>query len=225
MHARRMRSYLTVLMIAALVVVGPSQTLGDVKGEMRVIDADTIEIDGVRIRLFGIDAPEQGQTCTSQAGKIWNCGAWVSSVVRERYEGAHARCEQKDTDRYGRLVATCFVAGTDMAEVLVTEGLAFAYRKYSMDYDFTEKGAAIRGVGLHSSDLQSPAAFRRSATVSDLVAAGCRIKGNISAKGTRIFHSPGQRDYDKTRISATKGERWFCTAAEAEAAGWRPARR
>ncbi|WP_444429667.1 sunset domain-containing protein [Rhodobacter capsulatus] len=49
----------------------------------------------------------------------------------------------------------------------------------------------------------------------------CRIKGNISKKG-QIFHLPGSRDYDRTRIDETRGERWFCTEAEARAAGWRP---
>jgi len=51
------------------------------------------------------------------------------------------------------------------------------------------------------------------------------IKGNISTKNARIFHVPGQQDYEKTRINTAKGERWFCSAAEARAAGWRPAAR
>ena len=50
--------------------------------------------------------------------------------------------------------------------------------------------------------------------------AGCAIKGNINAKGRRIFHVPGQEDYAATRIDTAKGERWFCSAAEAQAAGW-----
>ncbi len=51
----------------------------------------------------------------------------------------------------------------------------------------------------------------------------CRIKGNINAKGERIYHMPGQRAYGATRIKPTKGERWFCSEAEAIAAGWRKA--
>lgn len=50
----------------------------------------------------------------------------------------------------------------------------------------------------------------------------CRIKGNISTNtGERIYHVPGQQYYDQTVITASKGERWFCTEAEAKAAGWR----
>lgn len=49
----------------------------------------------------------------------------------------------------------------------------------------------------------------------------CRIKGNVNTKGERIYHVPGQKYYDDTRIQASHGERWFCTEAEARAAGWR----
>ena len=49
----------------------------------------------------------------------------------------------------------------------------------------------------------------------------CNIKGNVSTQGERIYHVPGQRYYDKTRISASHGEQWFCSEKEARAAGWR----
>ena len=54
--------------------------------------------------------------------------------------------------------------------------------------------------------------------------AGCQIKGNINSKGEHIYHVPGGKWYDKTEINTSKGERWFCTEAEASAAGWRPAK-
>jgi hypothetical protein len=50
------------------------------------------------------------------------------------------------------------------------------------------------------------------------------IKGNVSSRGARIYHMPGQQHYADTRISPNKGERWFCTEAQARAAGWRRAR-
>ena len=52
---------------------------------------------------------------------------------------------------------------------------------------------------------------------------GCRIKGNIGSSG-RIYHVPGTAAYEKTRIDESKGERWFCTEEEAQAAGWRAPR-
>lgn len=50
---------------------------------------------------------------------------------------------------------------------------------------------------------------------------GCLIKGNISSSGEKIYHMPGQRYYDKTKIDESAGERWFCTEDEAVSAGWR----
>ncbi|ESZ58262.1 hypothetical protein NKH34_29445 [Mesorhizobium sp. M1148] len=56
--------------------------------------------------------------------------------------------------------------------------------------------------------------------------AGCTIKGNISINtGEHIYHVPGQQHYSETKISPQYGERWFCSEAEARAAGWRRAKR
>ena len=54
---------------------------------------------------------------------------------------------------------------------------------------------------------------------------GCDIKGNISSEGKRIYHVPGQENYEQTVISPSNGERWFCSEEEAEAAGWRKAKK
>ena len=51
----------------------------------------------------------------------------------------------------------------------------------------------------------------------------CTIKGNFNRKGERIYHLPGQRDYDRTRMDKGAGKRWFCSQEEAIAAGWRKA--
>ncbi|WP_306419262.1 thermonuclease family protein [Loktanella sp. Alg231-35] len=70
-------------------------------GTIRVIDADTIDVGGTRVRLFGIDAPEMGQPCEKD-GRTWDCGAWTRDAARNRFDGAYARCAARDTDRYGR---------------------------------------------------------------------------------------------------------------------------
>ena len=49
----------------------------------------------------------------------------------------------------------------------------------------------------------------------------CTIKGNVNTQGERIYHVPGDKYYEETRISASHGERWFCSEQEARAAGWR----
>ncbi len=62
-------------------------------------------------------------------------------------------------------------------------------------------------------------------TAGGIAPAGCDIKGNISSSGERIFHVPGGAYYDRTKIDTSKGERRFCSEAEARAAGWRKSKR
>ncbi len=218
----RICSVFVYLLLALPVMAGP-------EGAVRVIDGDTIDVGGTKVRLHGIDAPELDQICGGNGALVWPCGAWVRDELRARHEGHWARCDIMDWDRYGRVVAKCFVDGLDLGRELVADGLAFAFRKYSMDYDLEEKRAAINERGLHATGIQSPAAFRaatrRGTAARTPATQGCVIKGNISASGTRIYHLPGQEWYVETRISLARGERWFCSEAEAQAAGWRRAQR
>lgn len=203
----------------------PLCAAADLAGKVRVIDADTIDVAGTRVRLYAIDAPEMDQTCSTSAGEPFACGAWATTQVRDRFENKLATCVRRDVDRYGRVVATCEVDGADMGEVIVSEGWAFAFRRYGMDYDLTEKAAYVAGRGLHSATVEPPAAFRASQTrAQDSGDKACNIKGNISNNG-RIFHVPGQEHYARTQINTGRGERWFCSPEEARAAGWRAARR
>ena len=66
--ARAVRS-LTGLLAAALVPLAHAQ---DITGMDRITDSDKIEVDGVRIILFGADAMDRSQTCT-QGGQKWDC--------------------------------------------------------------------------------------------------------------------------------------------------------
>ncbi|WP_338055976.1 thermonuclease family protein [Ruegeria marisrubri] len=191
-------------------------------GRVRVVDADTWDVGGVRVRLHGIDAPELDQTCRYADGTEWRCGVWATQRVRVAYEGHKARCRPVDQDRYGRIVANCAVQGVDAAQVLVGKGLAFAYRKYSLAYVSHEWEARRRKAGLHAGEAQEPWLYR-SAGADGAPGGTCRIKGNISSGGERIYHVPGQKHYARTKISPGKGERWFCSAAEARSAGWRAA--
>ncbi|MFW2542045.1 thermonuclease family protein [Primorskyibacter sp. 2E107] len=220
-------------MILLLASAPAFASVGDViAGPMQVIDGDTVRIGDQRIRLHGIDAPERDQMCGGAGVPMWACGEWISGEVKARYDGRMARCDWLDTDRYGRAVARCRVGGEDIGAALVRSGLAFAYDRYSLDYVDEEHTAAEAGRGLHAVGVQSPSAFRKASRHAAALwnarggPEGCAIKGNISqSSGARIFHVPGQVHYDATRISEARGERWFCDAAEAVAAGWRAARR
>lgn len=123
-----------------------------VYGPARVIDGDTIEVEGVRVRLFGIDADERGST----AGKI--ASGMLVLIVRDR----PVECVKEDVDRYGRLVATCWVKGeqatVDVAAQMVAEGYATAYRRFSDRYAGHEADARGRQAGLHGA-MQLPALF------------------------------------------------------------------
>ena len=222
--------FLVVLSVSSLPFFASAQAGETITGKVRVLDGDTFAIGQARIRLHGIDAPEQDQPCTTRGGATLQCGAEVTREVRRRFQGSVLRCEVIERDRYGRSVAKCFDdAGTDVARALVRDGLAFAFRRYSTDYDLDEKAALVAGAGLHGLALDTPADFRRAGRAARVPTpspvADCAIKGNISRKGVRIYHLPGQRDYAKTSINTQKGERWFCDEASAEAAGWRAARR
>lgn len=198
----------------------------DIKGTLRVIDADTVDIAGQRIRLHAIDAPEVDQGCQTEHGVPWaDFGAWVSHVVAEEFGGAAATCTPLDRDAYGRVVARCFVAGQDLGATLVSRGLAFAYVKYGDDYVVQQTRAAAADRGLHAVRVTQPSWHRRTRAVGRMpVDAACKIKGNISASG-KVYHMPGQAFYERTGIRPERGERWFCSEREAQAAGWRAARR
>ncbi len=198
----------------------------EVTGTLRVVDGDTFDVGTTRVRLHGIDAPERDQPCTTMDGQNWACGDWVTRQVTDLYQGAQARCQPLDKDRYGRIVARCFVQSRDIGREMVAQGLAYAYRKYSNDYDLEEKAAFVADRGIHGYSLQSPARYRLTGIKGrDAPDANCVIKGNISAKGARIYHVPGQEFYDRTGIRPDQGERWFCSEAQARASGWRAAKR
>jgi endonuclease YncB( thermonuclease family) len=213
-------------LLLCFAVASPAQTI---VGVAVVVDGDTLRLGSERIRLYGIDAPEMAQSCGTHDGALWPCGAASHAALAARLAGQTTRCEGVERDRYGRLVARCFVAGQDVGAALVVDGLAFAYAEYSSDYIDLEKQAMFAGVGVWQGPALRPAIFRaqgRAVSKPSLAPPQqtCLIKGNISANG-RIAHSPGQVDYARTQIDQAKGERWFCSAAEAQAAGWRLAKR
>jgi endonuclease YncB( thermonuclease family) len=226
-----------------------------ITGRASVIDGDTIEIHGIRIRLFGIDAPESGQSCRA-LGKDYRCGQRAALALSDKIGSQLVECQPRDRDRYGRVVGMCFAAGEEINAWMVAQGWALAYRHYSHDYVSQEQSASNAKLGMWRGEFEPPWDWRHShAQPADLrspqptlstglprvfggddfirqgkapfgaSSIGCTIKGNISANGERIYHVRGGYFYDRTRINPVKGERWFCTEADARAAGWRRSRR
>jgi endonuclease YncB( thermonuclease family) len=214
----RWGTILGAIFAAGMAVAGPD-------GRIAVVDGDTIRVGGETVRLFGVDAPELDQTCRRPGGEVWRCGDWARGEVRRIFDGRRASCDPVDVDQYGRTVAICSVDGYDVGGTLVANGYARAYLRYSDLYLETEKAAVVAGRGIFGSDMAAPEDYRAASRPPPQAAPGtCVIKGNVSQSG-RIYHVPGQENYADTQINERRGERWFCTEAEARAAGWRPARR
>lgn len=133
---------------------------GGMIGQASVIDGDTIEIHGQRIRLFGIDAVESRQRCTRN-GAAWNCGQDAAFALADRIERAAIDCRGDERDRYGRLVAVCFKGTEDLNRWMVAQGWAVAYRRYSVDYVAEEVAARAAGRGLWSSTFDMPWEWRK----------------------------------------------------------------
>lgn len=138
---------------------GPDE--GRIVGAARLIDADTLDIDGTRIRLHGIDAPEADQRCMGRNGARVDAGAQAREALSRLIAGREVACTATDTDRYGRTVATCSVAETDLNATLVREGWAFAYRRYSEAYVADEAQARNASAGLWALSCDKPWDYRR----------------------------------------------------------------
>ena len=223
------------VLLALLALACPAAAQDVLAGPARVLDGDTVEIQGQRVRLHGIDAPESAQTCMDGAVRPYRCGEVATKALAALIGRGPVACRVLNRDRYGRLIAVCYRNQVDLNASMVATGHALAYRQYGTSYAGHENAARARRLGLWQGRFDAPWDWRRSQgggsrSSSSRPAApsprgDCAIKGNVSSSGARIYHVPGQQHHERTRISEAKGERWFCSEAEARAAGWRRSRR
>ena len=124
--------------------------------EVRIVDGDTVDVDGVRYRLHGIDAPESYQTCRAW-GLTWRCGDAATAALESRVAGM--TCSGSGTDRYGRTIGVCSAGGEDLNAWMVANGWALA--EYAADYNAQEAQAREARRGIHRGEFVTPAERRR----------------------------------------------------------------
>ena len=152
-------AYRLIFGFVALLLSLPVQA--DITGKPRVIDGDTIEIAGERIRLHGIDAPESKQTCIDKDGKEWRCGQ-EATLALSTIIGEHTiTCRGDERGKYGRLIAVCNVGLLKINAMMVARGWALAYRRYSDEYVLEEDDARLHKRGLWRGEFVPPWEWRR----------------------------------------------------------------
>ncbi len=171
-HPMRRRSGAWVLIaigVAVVIVYGatpdppPAAATAPLSGTPeRIVDGDTLDVAGLRIRLAGIDAPELQQTCGTPAGGTWSCGIAARQALRDLAAGP-VNCTPSGSDRYGRTLATCRSAGRDVAGALVEAGLALGGETYRRE----EGAARAAGRGLWQGRFDTPADWRRDARLAE----------------------------------------------------------
>jgi endonuclease YncB( thermonuclease family) len=132
-----------------------------VSGMARVIDGDTIEINRKRIRLHGIDAPEQKQKCLDASQSEYPCGEYATNALRRKVQSAHISCTVSGVDPYKRLIAVCYIGTQNINNWLVKRGWAIAYKRYSNDYVSTERTARIERNGIWKGSFVEPWKWRK----------------------------------------------------------------
>ena len=135
-------------------------TYNDVKSyEIKIIDGDTIHLNGKKIRFSGIDTPELKQTCKKN-DKIIYCGITAKKLLIDKIADQKVNCIEEGKDQYKRTLAECFVNDLSLSSYLVKKGYAFAYRKYSKKFIKDEDFARINRLGMWSMNFEFPWDYR-----------------------------------------------------------------
>ena len=128
---------------------------------LRVVDGDTIVLNGEKIRFSGIDTPELKQTCMNGDEKVF-CGKSAKMLLVNKIGNQTPECISEGKDVYKRTLAECFVNGESLSAFLVRSGYAFAYRKYSDKFIKDEEFAKENKLGMWAMTFQYPWDFRKA---------------------------------------------------------------
>ncbi len=156
-----MRAVILASVVVLATIGSPFAGENLLTGRALVIDGDTIEIAGERVRLHGIDAPELDQSCIDEGGRTVACGRMARERLSEMIGRSVVACETRERDRYGRLIGKCRIDGADLQSRMVREGWAVSFLRYSHDYQADEAVARSAGAGLWSGRFAMPWDWRR----------------------------------------------------------------
>jgi endonuclease YncB( thermonuclease family) len=149
------------LLIAAACLCASTAFADSLTGQASIVDGDTLEIHGTRIRLWGIDAPESTQLCRDDGSLQYRCGAKAANELDAFIARRPVDCSPVSLDQYRRTVAVCSIDGVDLAEWLVRNGLALDWPTYSKGkYDKAQRDAEHAGRGIWEGSYVEPWLFR-----------------------------------------------------------------
>jgi endonuclease YncB( thermonuclease family) len=150
-----------MIAVLSLLASATGAVADDLIGQASIIDGDTLEIHGNRIRLWGVDAPETTQLCRGEDSEQYQCGAQAANDLDAFIARRPVNCNPISLDRYGRTVATCTVGGTDLGAWLVRNGLALDWPEYSKGrYDAAQSDAERAGRGMWKGSYVEPWLYR-----------------------------------------------------------------
>jgi endonuclease YncB( thermonuclease family) len=158
---RLMTKTAAIALLAALIFVPAGEAADNLAGQASVIDGDTLEIHGTRIRLWGIDAPESSQLCRGEDSLQYRCGAKAANELDTFIARRPVSCVPISLDQYRRTVATCSVDDVDLGEWLVRNGLAIDWPEYSKGkFDAIQREAEHAGRGIWTGSYVEPWLYR-----------------------------------------------------------------
>src|SRR5258705_8485908 len=146
-----------LIWIVAALSLSSAALADSLSGQASVIDGDTLEIHGTRIRLWGIDAPESSQLCRNDESLQYRCGAKAANELDAFIARRPVDCSPVSLDQYRRTVAVCSIDGVDLAAWLVRKGLALDWPTYSKGkYDKAQRDAEHPGRGIWAGSSVGP---------------------------------------------------------------------
>jgi endonuclease YncB( thermonuclease family) len=152
------RKAIFLISVLALILI---LTINQVKSQtIKIVDGDTIHLNGEKIRFTGIDTPELKQSCLKEGIKDL-CGVTAKQILIDKIGNNNVECISEGKDQYKRTLAECFVNNESLSSYLVRSGYAFAYRRYSKKFVPDEDFARINKIGMWSMKFDYPWNYRK----------------------------------------------------------------